>query len=344
MKVALIGCGRIAPTHLRVLKEVVPEAEVYLCDVNRSQAEKLSTKWAVQGIYTSLDDLLSSRKPHTVHILTPPQTHAALAEKAIQADCHALVEKPMTETAEELAKLAETARKRKRVLAGNFSTLGMPIVQRARQQINSGDLGRLIAVHCAYCASWPGNTIPYGDPSHWSYTLKGGVLRNWADHPASLMVSVLDSIEEYKTTVAHRNILPFDSPDLLHVAVKNRDQIGSFTLSLGHGNTDIRAHFLLEGGFITLDLRRMLFSLVRMQGQQKMIQRALSGILEGSSLISGTLNNILGMVTKRLQREPGIFHVIKNFYETIVLEKEPLISHELMLAITGLLEGVWKEV
>jgi len=344
MKVALIGCGKIAPTHLRILKQVVPEAEVYLCDITRRQAEDLGTKWHVQGIYTSLEELLSSKKPDAIHILTPPQTHAALAEKAILADCHVLVEKPVTETTGELAKLAASAKSRKRVFAGNYSTLGMPIVQRARQQINSGDLGRLIAVHCDYSASWPGNTIHYADPVHWSYSLKGGVLRNGADHPASLAVGVLDSVDEHKTTVAHRNALPFNSPDLLHVVVKNRDQIGSFTLSLGHGNTDIRAHFLLEGGFITIDLRRMLFSLVRMKGQQKMIQRALSGILEGSSLISGTLSNILGMITKKLQREPGIFHVINNFYKAIDLKEDLLIPDRLMLTITGLLEEVWKEV
>jgi predicted dehydrogenase len=344
MKVALVGCGTIAPAHLRALKMIVPGVEIYLCDVDHSHAEELGAKWGISRLYTDLEEMLSSEHLDSVHILTPPRSHAEIALKVIQAGSHALVEKPITETSEEFTKLSKLAKEKQRILAANYSSLGMPIVMDVRQQIAFGSLGRLIAVHCTYAASWPGNTIPYGDADHWAYHLLGGVLQNWADHPLSLIVSVMEPIQEHRVVVHHRNILPLGSPDLLHVVLKSHDQIGSFTLSLGHGNTDIRAHFILEGGSIILDLRRMLMNVTKGRGPANIVKRALSGILEGYSNISGTLSNVVSMATKRLQREPGIFAIIRNFYRTIEAKEELLVNHEVVSAITRILEEIWKEI
>ena len=53
MKIALVGCGNIAATHLRFLKKVKPSDYIYLCDVDRRKAEELNAKWDVDGIYTT---------------------------------------------------------------------------------------------------------------------------------------------------------------------------------------------------------------------------------------------------------------------------------------------------
>ena len=182
MKIALVGCGAIARSHLRFLRKVMPNSYIYLCDLDRRKAEELTSKSSTHAIYTGLDDLLLSDKPDAVHVLTPPQTHAALAEKAISAGCHVLIEKPVTETAEEFIKISNLARRHDKILCVDYSTLGMPVVLRAKREISSGRFGRLIAVHCSYGCSWPDNAIPYGDANHWSYSLRGGVLQNWADH------------------------------------------------------------------------------------------------------------------------------------------------------------------
>jgi predicted dehydrogenase len=203
MKVFLIGCGMIAPTHLRALKMIVP-GEICLCDADRSKAEGLGTKLGISRLYTDLEEMLASERPDSAHILTPPPSHAEIARTVIQAGRHVLVEKRITETSEEFTQLSRLAKERERILAGNYSTLGMPIVMKARQQIASQRLGRLISAHCTYAASWPGNIIPYGNPDHWTYKLLGGILQDWADHPLSLIVGVMDPIEEQRVRIYSR--------------------------------------------------------------------------------------------------------------------------------------------
>ena len=49
-------------------------------------------------ITADVDELLQDVKPDVVHIVTPPGTHAELAQRAIEAGCHVYVEKPFTPT------------------------------------------------------------------------------------------------------------------------------------------------------------------------------------------------------------------------------------------------------
>lgn len=344
MKIAIIGCGAIAAAHLAAIKKMRSAANIYLMDVHRKYAESLSSQFAVTGIYDDLVRLFAEVQPDTAHILTPPRTHFTLARRALDADCHVLIEKPATETLEEFNCLSELADSKSKVLAVDYSILGMPVVQKALGEIRSGRFGRLLAAHCHFAGSWPGNKIPYNDPQHWAYTLKGGVLQNMADHPASLILEAMDPIHEHKVFFASRNVLPHDSPDLLEVMVRNEDQFGSFTLSLGHGSVDRRAYFLLEAGTVVIDLSRQLYSSAVGKGPQNFIKKTLSGFWEGRALMVGTIKNIFHVMTGKLGRDPGIVRVVDNFYRTIRREEKPLVSTEYTVSIIRLLESVWNDL
>jgi predicted dehydrogenase len=344
MKIAVIGCGVIAASHLRILKKIKPDARIYLCDIDRRRAESLAARLSVEGVYSNVDDLLSSEEPDAVHITTPPHTHAALAEKAILADCHVFVEKPVTETVEEYKRISSLAQERGKVLCCDYSALGMPVVMKAMQEIRSGNLGRLIAVHCSFADSNSGDAIPYGEATHWAYRLRGGVLQNMIDHPASLALAAMEEIQELHVFVARRNVLPYDCPDLIHVSVRSEDQMGSFTLSMGHGCHERWAQFLLEGGSITIDMGRQLYSCTRGTGPQNFVQKTWSGVARGYAFAGGTVKNILQVYTGKLQRDPGIVNVMDSFYQAAATGKELLVPHRTMMAITTLLEEIWKAI
>ena len=343
MKIAIIGCGSIAAAHLAAIKKNHPGSRIYLMDTARKAAESLASKWGVDGIYDNLDLMFSKVNPDAVHVLTPPPTHFAIAKQALEAGCHVLVEKPVTETAGEFIILSSLAKTKNRLIAVDYSLLGMPVVQKAIREIKSGNLGRLISVHCNFACSWPGNKIPYQNPRHWAYDLKGGVLQNMVDHPTSLVLAIMDPIEEHRILFARRNVLPNDCPDLLEVMVCNQDQVGSFTLSLAHGNAERRAYLLLEGGSIMIDMGRQLSFFTRGKGPQNFIKKTLSGFSEGLALTSGMIKNIFGVIAGRLGRDPGVAHVIDNFYKTIKGKEELLIGNDSALAITRLLESIWNQ-
>jgi len=342
MKVGIIGCGLIARSHIRIIKKILPEVQIPLYDIEHNRAKSYASEMQIDVVYSNLDDLFSSEKPDSVHILTPPFFHAELAKKAILANCHVYIEKPVTNTPEEYLEIYNLAQKHNRVLCVGFSTLGMPIVLKAKEEISSGRFGRLIAVHCNWGGTWPGNSIPYGDQNHWSYSLNGGVLANMVDHPASLVLDAMDPIEDYKFLFSCRNVLPYNCPDLLLVAVRNKNQVGSFMLSMGHGIIEKRAQFLFENGSLTLDLSRQLYCVSK--GSSNFINKTMSGIFEGYSLAFGTLKNIFQVMAGKLQRDPGIRNIMANYYNSISSKEELIVSHETVLSVTNLLGNVWEEI
>jgi predicted dehydrogenase len=344
MRIAIIGCGSIAGSHIRILTRVRPNSKIYLCDIDKQRAEELARRYTVEEIFTQAGDVLRSVKPDAVHITTPPRTHASLAEHALLAGCHVFVEKPATETLEEYTRIAALAKDQSRVLCGDYSVLGMPVVMKAMDTIRSGRLGGLVSVHCDFAGSEAGGVIPYKDPHHWAYRLWGGILQNMIDHPAALVLAAMDPIEDHSFFVARRNMLPFDSPDFIHVSVRSRDQMGSFTLSLGHGCNERKAHFLLEGGSILTDMGRQLYSCITGSGPQSFIKKGTTGISQGCAFAGGTVKNMVRACAGKLQRDPGIVHVMEAFYSAIERGTQLLVTHENILAITKLLQEIWKKI
>lgn len=342
MKTAIIGCGVVAKSHLRILARLYPGNRICLCDSDEERVSQLATEAAADSWFTDFDRLLESERPDAVHIVTPPSTHFALAEKALSSGCSVFLEKPATETEQECTKLFELAEKCGKTLCCDYSTLGMPVVEKAINEIRSGLYGRLVAVHCNFAGSEGRQRIPYADPAHWAYRLPGGVLQNMADHPASLLIAAMDSVSSWDVRFLQRNLLPFDCSDLMHVSLFNEDQAGSFTLSLGHGCNERRAQFLLEGGTISIDLGRQLYSSIKSRGPQPFVKKAATGISEAWFLSSGTLKNAVLGLSGRLQRDPGIARLMDNFYKVLLNEEEPLISRDRVIQLTRLFDGVWQ--
>jgi predicted dehydrogenase len=276
--------------------------------------------------------------------LTPLHTHFSIAEKALLAGTHVYVEKPITETITELNFLFDLARKQGKILCAGFSSLGMPAIRRAKQEILSGKYGSLVSVHCDYMSPWPGTLIPYGDPNHWAYSLKGGVLQNMADHPASVVIDAMEGVKEYKLLTSCHNVLPGGFPDLLHVSLKNDDQIGSFTLSLSQGGAHRQISYYLEKGTIIVDMSRQFGSIVKGRGPQNFVKKVLSGVGIGFDYAFGSVMNIVKVLTGSLQKNPGVTFLIQNFYRSILGGEDLIIDPSTPHHVVTLLEKVWNDV
>jgi len=345
MKIGLIGCGIIANTHVGILKKIQPQAHVSVCDVNIEYARQFAGKIGAQGgAYSNIDNLLENEKPDTIHIMTPAAAHFEDAKKALEAGCHVYMEKPLTENPKEYKQLQALAKEKNRVLAAGYSTLGMPVVMQAKALIDSGEFGRLIAVHCDFMCAWGSNSVPDGRADHWAYASKGGVLQNMVDHPASLVVDAMGQVDSYQYHYGHRNILPYDRPDLLHISMQNEDQLGSFTLSLGHGNGHRVANYYLEKGTITIDMTRQVISVIRGSGPPGLVKKITSSLSIGWAIAFGSIANIFKVLMGRLRKAPGIFALVENFYQTVEGKDRLIVKDKVVSQITEMLDSIWEDV
>ena len=341
MHVVVVGCGSIATTHVRCIRLGAPGASITLVDRDPAVARQLGEKLGVQDTASSLEQVFSHCVPDAVHILTPLDSHVAIATQALSVGCHVYVEKPIVPSRADLQQLYDLADTKGRHVAVGLSALGMPVIQRAHDIIRSGGMGRLISAHCDFLCAWPGNSIPYANPAHWAYRMRGGVLRNMADHPLSVVAGAMDTVDAQSCVIKRRNILPHDNADLMHVVLENRDQVGSFTLSLAHRNATRSVQYFLEGGTISVDMGRQLFAVTRRKGPENAIQKVSTGFTSGLSMVTGTASNLFNAAIGKLARDPGIHGLVLNFYATIRGEASLCVERERALAILGVQDRLW---
>jgi predicted dehydrogenase len=94
VRVALVGCGKVASIHAAALRSR-PEAEfVAACDVSADRAAAFAATYSVRP-FTDLGAMLRESGAEAIIIGTPHPLHAEAAIRAAEAGVHVLVEKPL---------------------------------------------------------------------------------------------------------------------------------------------------------------------------------------------------------------------------------------------------------
>ncbi|MGH7392788.1 MAG: Gfo/Idh/MocA family protein [Candidatus Rokuibacteriota bacterium] len=138
MNVLLVGLGRWGEKHLRVLRET--GVTVWVADVSADRRA-----WALgQGIAPArvVDDYRAALpRVEAVDVVTPADSHGAVAETSLRAGRHCFVEKPLALTAAEGRHLAAAAREAGRVLMPGHIFRFHPVTAALREALGAGSIG-----------------------------------------------------------------------------------------------------------------------------------------------------------------------------------------------------------
>jgi predicted dehydrogenase len=96
--------------------------------------------------FPGLGPALAALTPDLVHLVSPPSTHAALAEEALAAGCHVLIEKPLAPSMGEGRSIADAAERAGRIAAVAQNYRFRRQSRALRQLVRGGALGRLLGI------------------------------------------------------------------------------------------------------------------------------------------------------------------------------------------------------
>ena len=116
VKVAVLGAGSLGQNHVRIYAELAASGQVELAgifDTNADTARKIAAKHSARIFNSVAEDAAAS---DAVSIVTPTTTHFDLAKALLQQGRHVLVEKPMTDNAEQATELVQIAQQNACVL------------------------------------------------------------------------------------------------------------------------------------------------------------------------------------------------------------------------------------
>jgi predicted dehydrogenase len=147
-RVAIVGCGGIAQTHMQALRSF-PDVEVVAgVDIRSDRLQVMEEKWGVKNLYKDWRVMLKEIKPDGVDICTPNGVHAAPSIDASNAGCHVIVEKPMAMNPGECEKMIAAARKAKKKLVIGFQYRYHPNTRFIKRAVDDGRFGDIMFVKC----------------------------------------------------------------------------------------------------------------------------------------------------------------------------------------------------
>ena len=191
MKVAIIGCGRIAiNAHIPAYMKNKDVEIKYFCDIIKEKADDAVEK---NGCGIAVEDyrvILNDPEIEAVSICTPNKMHSTITIDFLRAGKHVLCEKPAARTLSEAKAMQDAQHETGKILNIGVVNRFNANVNRLREIIKSGELGEIYHVYVSFRAhrSIPGLGGAFTDKS----IAGGGVLIDWGVHYLDIVMYCMD--------------------------------------------------------------------------------------------------------------------------------------------------------
>ena len=197
LKVAIVGCGKIADFHALQIQRIAGCEIVGVCDREPLMAKQLFERFPVKQYFTDLSELLDTAQPDIVHITTPAESHFGVAKFCLERGCNVYVEKPFTLYTEEAEQLVDLAERKKVKLTVGHNDQFSHVARRMRALVQSGYLGGA-PVHIESYYTYDLGDPSYarallGDKNHWVRRLPGKLLQNVISHGIARIAEFMTS-------------------------------------------------------------------------------------------------------------------------------------------------------
>ena len=206
-KLCLVGAGSIGRRHLRLLLE---RQDVELCVVELNEASRAAVTQEYPQIpfYDTMEAAIQEGGCEAVIIATPHRTHAPLAIRALELGVHVFCEKPMSDSLADCVALLNAAKASDKVVAIGFMFRFDPFVQKVKEIIDSGRIGKIIHYASRFATY---NTLRCSVTRHQENTPYSLVMD--CIHDSDLIYHFTGRIPDYAYSVAYKaGDMPLSSP------------------------------------------------------------------------------------------------------------------------------------
>jgi predicted dehydrogenase len=355
LKVAIVGCGKIADSHASQIQRIEGCEIVGVCDREELMARQLFERFPVKQYYRDLSELLEKARPDVVHITTPPQSHFELGRQCLARGCHVYVEKPFTLNAAEAKDLLGLAESKNLKITAGHDDQFRHAARRMRELVRNGYLGGPpVHMESYYCYEL-GESSPYAkallaDKQHWVRKLPGGLLHNIISHGIARLAEFLTTdapqvIARGFTSPLLRRMGEREILDELRVIVCEEERTTAyFTFSSQMRPSLHQFHIYGPKNGLIVDQDNE--TLIRLRGARR--KSYLEQFVPPLALAKQYFGNFAGNVGAFLARDfhpkSGMKYLIEAFYRSII-ENRPLpISHREILLTARIMDAVFDQL
>lgn len=353
MRVAIVGCGKIADQHVAAIERIGESTVVAVCDREPLMAAQLAERFGIGKRYDDLSEMLREARPDIVHVTTPPHIHVALAEACLASGAHVYMEKPFTVTASEAEAVIEMTRKAGKLVTAGHNYQFVPEMLEARELVAAGRLGR--PVHLESYWSYDLGDTSYVAPllanaDHWVRRLPGQLLHNLISHGiARLAEHLADDVSEISVisgqSPAMRAYGVSDVIDELRVLLRDAEGVTAefcFSTQIKPGQNIFRFHGdqgtavadVANGGVIVQhggsDKSYLTFVLPHLRLARQYRRRA--------------YRNLTRILRWRYRQDSGMTELIRRFHRACRDGTAPPIPYREILLVARLMDDIFAQL
>ncbi|MGZ3604056.1 MAG: Gfo/Idh/MocA family protein, partial [Thermodesulfobacteriota bacterium] len=147
INVAVVGAGAWGKNHIRVFSEIHNVRLRYVCDQDPSRLRALQKTYPQAKMVEDLKPILQDPEVRGVVVASSALSHYSLSKEILEADKDVLVEKPMALSAKDAEEMIEISERRKRILMVGHLLIYHPVVDRLKDMVASGELGKIYYIY-----------------------------------------------------------------------------------------------------------------------------------------------------------------------------------------------------
>lgn len=257
IRVGVIGVGNVGTMHARNVyqNKIAGMKLVAICDIRESRLAYCRGQFESVLYYEDYTELLKAGVVDAVIIAVPHPLHVSIAEEALQAGLHVMLEKPIGVSLEDAKSLVRVAEQSEKIFAIMFNQRTNPLFQKARSIVKEGLLGELKR-SIWIVTNWY-RTQQYYDSGDWRATWSGeggGILMNQAPHNLDLwqwICGMPETVRAFCTVGKYHNIEVEDEATI-YTTYKN-GATGVFITSTGEYPGTNRLEIIGDKGKIVLE-------------------------------------------------------------------------------------------
>ena len=353
LRVAIIGCGKIADSHAAEIQRVKGCKIVGVCDREPLIARQLADRFHVLQAFDDVEDLLEQAHPDVVHITTPPESHFPLAKSCLDRGIHVYVEKPFTLNLAEAQALVGIANDRGLKLTVGHDDQFRHVARRMRALVRTGYLGTPIHMEAFYCYNLDDPTYAkalLGDSRHWVRRLPGKLLHNIISHGIARIAEFLTT--ESPQVIAHGFVSPFlksigetDIVDELRVIISEGERTTAyftFSSQMRPSMREFRIYGTRNGLFMDPDHE----TLIKLPGARykSYMETFLPPVQFARQHLSNLSTNAKSFLKRDLHMKAGMKFLIESFYRSISEGAPVPIPYREILLTTHLMDSIFGQL
>jgi predicted dehydrogenase len=353
LRVAIIGCGKIADSHASQIRRISGCELVAVCDREELMARQFSERFGVPRWFSGVEEMIRLAQPQVVHITTPPQSHFPLARLCLEAGVHVYVEKPFTLNTAEAEALVQLAQERGLKLTAGHDDQFSHVARRLRQLAKAGYLGgEPVHMESVYGYEMSGSYARalLGDREHWVRKLPGGLLQNIISHGIARIAEYCSTPDP--TVIAHGFVSPFLADlgerqiiDELRVIISEKQRLTAY-FTFSSQMRPCLHQFRIYGPENGLMLDEDHQSLVRLEGRRlkSYAEKFLSPVRLGMQHVSSAAWNVRTFLVSDFHMKSGMKCLTESFYHSITDQAPLPISYEEILRVSRMMDSIFRQI